>query len=160
MFGQNKYHKKAEGLLFLANTLAVSSSTSLFRQYPVLEKATDDDRLFVFLMTIAGVGVGVTLIGESVSEDEVMKFATANADKLKKWDFLGYKPFGDGGAYTAYVDLANFVKGKEAEDYFVGIGFWLVGNLKGSRPTSEEIIAGAAISKMLGVSLFGWWNQV
>ena len=159
MFWQNKHQKKAENLVVLANTVALSS-TSLYTQFPVLENMVEDDRLLVFLMTVAGVGVGVTLIDESVSENEIMKFSYAIADKLKDWDLQGYQPFGSGGAYTAYVDLANFIRGKEAEEYFAGVGFWLVSNLKGSHPERDELVAGVAISNLLGTSLFGWWNRV
>ncbi len=160
MFGfKDKYKKKAESLIFLANTTALGS-TSLYDHFPILYNIVEDDRTLIFIMTIVGVGVGITLIDDEVSENEFMKFSYAIADELKNWDSQGYNPYGREGAYKAYTDLANFIRGKEAEAYFVGVGFWLVTNIKGSHASKEEIIVGTAISKMIATSLFGWWNKV
>jgi hypothetical protein len=157
-----EYREKAESLIFLANSLAISSIDNLSDKFPVLENIVDDDRFFVFLLTVAGAAAGVTLVDESIPEDEFQKFSRAVAEKLMNWDFLGYKPYGVGGAYKAYEDLSNFVKGKDTENMenFLAMGYWLVFNLKGSRPTKEEALAGGAIGQFLAVSLLDWWNKV
>lgn len=155
MFGTNRYRKKAKKLISLANIAAVSSNR-IYDKFPILEDLVHDDRLLVFLMTVAGVVQGNTQIDENVSKRQLVKFLGAVADELRKWDFLGYKPFGDESAYTAYINLVNFVKEKEGNEYFAVIGYWLISNLKGSQPGHEEIAVGIAISMLLESSLSGW----
>jgi hypothetical protein len=119
----------------------------------------DDDRLLVYLTTIAGVAIGVSLVDDDEPEEEFEKFAASIAEKQRNWSFDGYKPFGLGGAYTAYVDLANFLKDKKGDMYFPSVGFWLASNLKGTRPNDDEVLTGTSIAMLFGASLASWWNQ-
>lgn len=162
MLKSKECEEKAESLIFIANTLAISSSADLCKRFTVLDDVTSDPRDLVFLMTIAGVAAGVTSVDEALSDDEFEAFSHVLADRLMEWDFLGYRPYGDGGAYRAYVDLANFVKGGTSNtlETFQAMGFWLVFNLKGASPSEDEARAGIAIGQLLAVSFLDWWNRV
>src|SRR5262249_49354647 len=112
----NKYYEKADDLLFRANTLAISSMNNLCNRFPVLDIFIKDDRDFIFLMTIAGVAVGVLLVDENLSEDDHSQFTCAVAERLIVWDFLGYSPYGKDGAFTAYKDLFTMIGRGKTQD--------------------------------------------
>lgn len=158
--GRKQCHGKAESLMSLANILAISS-WEIYNQFPLLTNIVRDDRHLVFLLTVAGVAAGVMLDDENTPKVEQREFAYAIGEKLMKWDYNGYNPYGEGGAYRAYADLANFVKSRRNEglNSFLAMGFWLIFNLKGSQPDDEEAKVGAIIGQFLAASFSGWWNK-
>lgn len=151
---------KAESLMSLASILA-TSSWKMYNQLPLLTNIVHDDRHLVFLLTVAGVAAGVMLDDENAPEVEQQDFAYAIGEKLMKWDYYGYNPYGEGGAYRAYADLANFITSRSDAglDRFAVMGVWLIFNLKGSEPTNEEARVGAIIGQYLGASFSGWYKK-
>jgi hypothetical protein len=152
---QNDYRDKAQKLIAMANTLAVSSFPCFKKRFPDLESMINehgkDD--WDFFMTVAGVGVAMQTIGKTPPEQDIHAFAAGIQQNFSKWNAK---------ADEAFQDLRKFTKRNLSIgiDFITTYGLWVLENIKKDTPTPEERSIAPVIGRFLVESFDGWWDRL
>lgn len=136
-----------------ANTLAVSSYSTLLDHYPQLDMLAAADNLgdWDFFMTVAGVGTAFMMIADRVPLDDQRSVSEAVAQELRSWNSQGY---------AALTDFIGFMKrsvdgGIDLPD---AIGTWVIWNLKQGCPSQQELGLARPMGIFLVKAFAQWWD--
>jgi hypothetical protein len=152
--------KQADTLVQAAETYATETFTSLLKKFSFLREV--DTKHWDFILTIVGVFIAVTSLGNlGLGENRQRKIMGKVGAKLTQWDPTnGRRAFEDCASF--YERNYNEVTSAGGEPRLVAsdiVGSWIVWNILGRPPDSEEehrlvrIVGG-----MTTHTFFNWWK--
>lgn len=152
--------EKAETLVTMASSVAISSLTSAEQQLELPEAITDDIENWDFFVTVAGVFAALHALAQTVSDGTFETIGTTVFQKLNEWN-----PQGSGAFADCQHFVENSLKSGSAEQIEIttgdAIGMWLLCNLYGRFPTMEESAPARPLGGfLLDVFLTGGLKQI
>jgi hypothetical protein len=153
------FDRRARTLVNSAQIQVTASYLPLVERFPLLQAAPPEQ--WDFFVTVAGVFIAATRLNNlGLSEPRKNHLMDKVASDLNEWNGDGIRAFEDCKAlfdreYDRLTEVGHDAQFVAAD----ALGIWIVWNLIGRRPTSEEEIGLVrAIGATTTHAFFGWWN--
>jgi len=172
--------EKAANFHWVAHTLAITMQLPLLDRSPhlrewVSEQGTDS---WDFFATVAMAFFALNLVGDELTDDEYERLARlvfepptetqshaptnaaeqAVATFHVTWRKQGARAWGDCMAFVERVSEDATTRDEESSLFVVGVGSWVLWNVYGTEPTSEDDDLLAMLGPALLQSVVGYWD--
>jgi hypothetical protein len=152
--------KSAKTLVDAAHVNAVSMFTPLLDQFSILRRV--DVEHWDFILTVAGVFVATIRVAHlDLEEDRAEELLEVVFESLIKWNSDGKRALDD--CYQLFGSEFNRLNEVGHEKRFLvsdAVGIWIVLNVLGKQPqTEEDCRLVRASGTMVTHSFSGWWDK-
>ena len=159
--GDDPLLKQADTLVQVAETNAISAFTPLLKKFSFLREV--DEERWAFILTIASVFIAVNQLANlGLGENRQRKLMGRVGAKLIQWDpSNGRRGFEDCASF--YERTLNAFAREGDDPRFVAsdpLGFWVVWNVLGRPPESEEerrLVR--TVGGMIHYTFLNWWKE-